>query len=69
MSKLSYKPGLAKAITTLLLPLSITLPFVTDIFLFFASGDYLQWTFNGIRQFIPASILFACAGLIIKKKQ
>ena len=42
--------------------------FVVSIFLFLASGDYLQWTFNGIRQFIPASILFACAGLIIKKK-
>lgn len=42
--------------------------FVISVFLFIASADYLQWTYNGIRQFIPVSILFACAGLIIKKK-
>lgn len=42
--------------------------FIISSFLFIASADYLQWTFNGIRQFIPASILFACVGLIIKKK-
>lgn len=42
--------------------------FVISIFLFIASADYLQWTYNGIRQFIPVSIMFACAGLIIKKK-
>ena len=28
----------------------------------------MQWTFNGIRQFIPVAILFACIGLILKKK-
>lgn len=42
--------------------------FIISVFLFVASGDYLQWTYNGIRQFIPVAILFACAGLIIKKK-
>ena len=42
--------------------------FVISVFLFIASSDYLQWTYNGIRQFIPVSILFACAGLLIKKK-
>lgn len=42
--------------------------FVISAFLFIASGDYVQWTFNGIRQFIPVAILFACAGLILKKK-
>lgn len=42
--------------------------FIISVFLFIASSDYLQWTYNGIRQFIPVSILFACAGLLIKKK-
>lgn len=42
--------------------------FIISAFLFIASADYLQWTYNGIRQFIPVAILFACAGLIIKKK-
>ena len=42
--------------------------FIISSFLFVASGDYVQWTFNGIRQFIPVAILFACIGLILKKK-
>lgn len=42
--------------------------FIISAFLFIASGDYVQWTFNGIRQFIPVAILFACIGLILKQK-
>lgn len=42
--------------------------FIISAFLFIASGDYVQWTFNGIRQFIPVAVLFACIGLIVKKK-
>ena len=42
--------------------------FAISIFLFLASGDYIQWNYNGIRQFIPVAILFACAGLILRKK-
>ena len=42
--------------------------FIVSAFLFIASADYLQWTYNGIRQFIPVAILFGCASLIIKKK-
>lgn len=42
--------------------------FIMSVFLFIASADYVQWTYNGIRQFIPVAILFACAGLIAKKK-
>lgn len=42
--------------------------FIISMFLFIASGDYIQWTFNGIRQFIPVSIIFASTGLILKKK-
>lgn len=42
--------------------------FIMSMFLFIASGDYIQWTFNGMRQFIPASIIFASTGLILKKK-
>lgn len=42
--------------------------FIISAFLFLASGDYVQWNYNGIRQFIPVAILFACIGLILKKK-
>ena len=42
--------------------------FIISVFLFLASGEYLQWNYNGIRQFIPVAILFACAGVIIHKK-
>lgn len=42
--------------------------FIISVFLFIASGDYIQWTFNGIRQFIAVAIIFACMGLILKKK-
>ena len=40
----------------------------TSIFLFIVSSDYLSWMHNGIRQFIAATAIFACFGLIIKKK-
>lgn len=42
--------------------------FIMSMFLFIASGDYIQWIFNGIRQFIAVSILFVSLGLILKKK-
>ena len=42
--------------------------FAWSIFLFVISTDAYQWLFNGMRQFIPAAILFACMGLILKKK-
>lgn len=42
--------------------------FIVSMFLFIASADYIQWTYNGIRQFIPAAILFCCMGLLLKKK-
>ncbi len=42
--------------------------FATSMFLFIASSDYMSWMFNGMRQFIAVTILFACFGLILKKK-
>ena len=42
--------------------------FIISAFLFIASGDYVQWCYNGIRQFIPVAVLFASIGLILKKK-
>lgn len=39
-----------------------------SIFLFVSSADYLQWSFNGMRQFIAIAILFACVDLILKRK-
>ena len=37
-------------------------------FLFLASGEYVMWTHNGIRQFIAVSMIFAATDLLLKKK-
>lgn len=42
--------------------------YVLSIFLFVASVDYIGWMFNGMRQFLAVTILFAAAPLILKKK-
>lgn len=42
--------------------------FAISMFLFIASTDYLQWNYNGIRQFMAVSICFACIDLIVQKK-
>lgn len=42
--------------------------FIISMFLFLASADYIQWTHNGMRQFIAVSIIFAATGLLLKKK-
>lgn len=38
------------------------------IFLFVASTDYMSWMFNGIRQFLAATIIFGAFGLLVRKK-
>ncbi len=38
------------------------------MFLFVASTDYMSWMFNGMRQFIATTIMFAGFGLALKKK-
>ena len=42
--------------------------FIITTFLFIASADYIQWTYNGIRQFLAVSLIFACTGLLLKRK-
>lgn len=42
--------------------------YLVSIFLFVASSDYLSWMFNGIRQFMAVTLLFAATGLMLKKK-
>lgn len=37
-------------------------------FLFLASGEYVMWTHNGMRQFIAVSMVFAATNLLLKKK-
>ena len=39
-----------------------------SMFLFLASSDYIQWTHNGMRQFIAVCIVFAATELLLKKK-
>jgi len=38
-----------------------------SIFLFVASTDYMSWTWNGMRQFLAVTIVFATTPLILKK--
>ena len=37
-------------------------------FLFLASGEYVMWTHNGMRQFIAVSMIFAATDLLLRKK-
>ena len=36
--------------------------------MFIASCDYVGWTYNGVRQFLAVCCIFACTGLIIKRR-
>lgn len=42
--------------------------YILSIFLFIASTDYISWMFNGMRQFLAVTIVFACMGLVHNKK-
>jgi len=42
--------------------------YVLSIFLFVASTDYISWMFNGLRQFMAVTLIFAATGLMLKKK-
>lgn len=42
--------------------------YLFSLFLFVASTDYLSWMHNGMRQFIAVTGIFACTGLMLKKK-
>ena len=42
--------------------------YVTSIFLFIASSDYLSWMQNGIRQFTAVTMILAATTLMLRKK-
>lgn len=42
--------------------------FFVSVFLFIASGEFVMWTHNGMRQFIAVSMVFAATDLLLKKK-
>ncbi len=42
--------------------------FWISLFLFVASTDYIQWMFNGSRQFLAAAITFVALPFIVKKR-
>ena len=42
--------------------------YLFSIFLFIASTDYFSWMFNGMRQFLAVTIMFAATALMIKEK-
>lgn len=37
-------------------------------FLFIASGEFVMWTHNGMRQFVAVSMIFAATDLLLRKK-
>ena len=39
-----------------------------SIFIFIASGDYISWNFNGIRQFTAVMIVYAATDWMLQKK-
>lgn len=41
--------------------------FVTALFLFVATTDYLSWMHNGVRQFTAVALIFAATELMLKK--
>lgn len=42
--------------------------YLFSIFLFIASTDYMSWMFNGMRQFIAVTLMFAATTLMLEKK-
>lgn len=42
--------------------------YVFSVFLFIASIDYISWMFNGMRQFLAVTIIFAATTLMLEKK-
>ena len=39
-----------------------------SIFVFVATGDYISWMFNGIRQFTAVTLVYAATTLMLRKK-
>ena len=42
--------------------------FAMTMFLFIASSDYIQWNYNGMRQFIAVAVIFAATDLLLRKE-
>lgn len=42
--------------------------YLFSVFLFIASTDYVSWMFNGMRQFMAVTIIFAATTLMLEKK-
>lgn len=42
--------------------------FIMSMFLFIASSDYVQWNYNGMRQFIAVAVAFAATDWLLQKK-
>ena len=42
--------------------------YMTSVFLFVASADYISWMYNGVRQFTAVTLIFLGTGFFIEKK-
>ena len=45
-----------------------SIDYLFSFFLFIASTDYVSWMFNGMRQFLAVTIMFAATTLMLEKK-
>ena len=45
-----------------------SISYISSLFLFVASADYVSWMFNGTRQFLAVTIIFAGTGWMIERK-
>ena len=45
-----------------------SIDYVLSVAIFILSSDYISWMYNGIRQFIAVTIIFAATTLLLKKK-
>lgn len=45
-----------------------SMSYILSIFFFIVSTDYISWMYNGLRQFMAVTIIFAATTLMLKKK-
>lgn len=60
--------GLIHSIPLILIFRKYSGSFATTLFLFVASGDYVAWMMNGLRQFAAVAIIFCSIPLLLRRK-
>lgn len=60
--------GLIQSVPLVLIYRKYSEDYVFSVFLFIATGCYIGWMMNGLRQFVASCIIFAALPLMIKRK-